>query len=68
MTDEVADGAEAADGAQIPREPDIDESGVDLAQIRQMLNLTPAERLSTIARFTGSLIALRSPDEARRSG
>ena len=62
MTDEVVDRAET------PREPDIDDNGVDLAQIRQMLDLMPAQRLSLIAQFAGSLLALRSPDEDRRSG
>ena len=35
-----------ADPAPVPCEPDIDENGVDLAQIREMLDRTPAERLS----------------------
>jgi hypothetical protein len=52
----------------VPCEPDIDENGVDRAQIRQMLDLTPAERLSMIAHFIGSLLAIRPPDESRRSG
>lgn len=47
------------------REPDIDENGVDLAQIRQMLDLTPAERLSMVFRFTGSLMASRLSDDER---
>jgi hypothetical protein len=49
-------------------EPDIDENGVDLAQIRAMLALTPAERLARVARFTSALIELRALNEKRRSG
>jgi len=51
---------EPADSARVPCEPDIDENGVDLAQIRQMLDLTPAERLSRIAEFMSSLLAIRA--------
>lgn len=51
-----------------PCEPDIDENGVDLAQIRAMLALTPAERLARVARFTSALIELRALNEKRRSG
>ncbi len=49
-----------ADSAVVPCEPDIDENGVDLAQIRQMLDLMPAERLSRIAEFRNSLHAIRA--------
>jgi hypothetical protein len=52
----------------IPSEPDVDENGVDLAQIRQMLDLTPAERLSTIVQFAQSLQQVQAQDENRRSG
>jgi hypothetical protein len=52
----------------IPSEPDVDENGVDLAQIRQMLDLTPAERLSMIVRFAQSLQQVQAQDENRRSG
>jgi len=48
--------------APIPREPDIDENGVDLAQIRAMLDLTPAERLEWVTGFTRSLLAARAED------
>ncbi len=34
-----------------PMEPDIDENGVDRAQIRQMLDLTPAQRLLVVQNF-----------------
>ena len=46
-----------------PREPDIDENGVDLAQVRAMLDLTPAERLSYAARFAATLLALRARND-----
>ena len=54
--------------ARDPCEPDIDENGVDLAQIRAMLDLTPAERLDRVARFTSALIELRARNETRGSG
>jgi hypothetical protein len=48
--------AQGMEHPQDPIEPDIDENGVDLAQIRRMLALTPAERLSLIVEFTNSLL------------
>jgi hypothetical protein len=51
-----------------PLEPDVDENGVDLAQIRAMLDLTPAERLDRVARFTSALVEIRALNEPRRSG
>ena len=54
MTDSVADPAGD------PGQPDIDENGVDLAQIRAMLDLTPAERLSRVTGFMSSLLAIRA--------
>lgn len=50
------------------REPDVDENGVDLAQIRAMLDLTPAERLAHVATFTSALLEIRALNETRRSG
>lgn len=44
------------------RAPDIDENGVDLAQVRAMLDLTPAERLERVFGFTRSLLAARDSD------
>jgi hypothetical protein len=38
----------------------MDENGVDLAQIRAMLDLTPAERLSRMTAFIESLLAIRA--------
>ena len=43
-----------------PVEPQIDENGVDLAQIRAMLALTPAERLLRVTAFLNSLMAIRA--------
>lgn len=58
MTDVLAD-------TELPCEPDIDENGVDRAQIREMLALTPAERLSMMAEFMSSLLAIRALNEGR---
>ena len=38
-------------------EPDLDENVVDLAQIRTMLDLEPAERLARVTEFMNSLLA-----------
>ena len=62
MTDEVAAVPPAS------CEPDIDENGVDLAQIRAMLDRTPRERLSLVAEFTNSLVAARARNGTRGSG
>ena len=40
--------------------PDFDENGVDLAQVRAMLDLTPAERLARVTGFLSSLLAVRA--------
>jgi hypothetical protein len=42
-----------------PCEPEIDENGVDRAQIRAMLDRTPAERLALVTEFMSSLVAIR---------
>ncbi len=49
-------------------EPDIDEGGVDLAQIRAMLDLEPAQRLARATEFMNSLIATRGRNGTRSSG
>ena len=54
--------------APVPCEPDIDENGIDLAQIRAMLDLTPAERLSRVATFVNALLEIRALNGNRRSG
>jgi hypothetical protein len=38
-----------------PAPPDIDENGVDRAQIRAMLALTPEERLAKVEEFVDSV-------------
>ena len=43
-----------------PAVPDIDENGVDRAQIRAMLALTPAERLKKAEDFLASVLEIRS--------
>ena len=48
-----------------PCEPDIDENGVDLAQIRQMLDLPPVERLLAIQGLVDSIVEIRSLNEPR---
>ena len=55
------------DQPPIPREPDIDENGVDLAQIRAMLDLSPAERLARMTAFMNALVALRDRNGGSRS-
>jgi hypothetical protein len=44
---------------EVPCEPDIDENGVDLAQIREMLDLTPAERMRVVENLADSLDRIR---------
>ena len=61
----MSDGAKAA---LDPCAPDLDENGVDLAQIRAMLDLTPAERLAQVASFASALLAIRERNDGTRSG
>ena len=49
----------------VPCEPDIDENGVDLAQIREMLDLTPAERLLVIENLADSIAQIRALNGSR---
>jgi hypothetical protein len=42
-----------------PSEPDIDSNGVDRAQIRAMLALTPEERLRQVEEFVESALEIR---------
>jgi len=53
------------DADQVPAEPDIDENGVDRAQIRAMLQLTPEERLLRVEEFIESIIEIRKLNEER---
>jgi hypothetical protein len=43
----------------VPAEPDIDDNGVDRAQIRQMLDLSPAERMLVIENLADSIAEIR---------
>lgn len=48
-----------------PADPDIDENGVDRAQIRAMLQLTPEERLLRVQEFIDSMLEIRDLNEER---
>jgi hypothetical protein len=50
---------EGSDSDLVPRAPDIDQNGVDRAQIREMLDLTPAERLLVIQNLADSIAEIR---------
>ncbi len=44
----------------VPDAPDIDENGVDRAQIRQMLRLSPEERLRRVEEYVDSVLEIRA--------
>jgi hypothetical protein len=46
-------------------QPEIDENGVDRAQIRAMLALTPEERLRRVEEFVASALEIRELNEKR---
>jgi hypothetical protein len=48
-----------------PAEPDIDANGVDRAQIRAMLALSPEERLRRVQEFVESALEIRELNGAR---
>lgn len=48
-----------------PTEPDIDENGVDRAQIRVMLALTPSERLRRVQAFVEAAMRIREANAQR---
>jgi hypothetical protein len=48
-----------------PIAPDIDESGVDRAQVRDMLRLTPEERLRRVEEFVESALEIRELNAPR---
>jgi len=48
----------------IPAAPDIDENGVDRAQIRAMLALSPEERLRMAEEFLESALKIRELNDA----
>jgi hypothetical protein len=43
----------------VPAAPDIDENGVDRAQIREMLRLSPEERLRRVEDYVESVLEIR---------
>ncbi len=43
--------------------PDIDEAGVDRAQIRAMLALSPEDRLRVVEEYVDSVLAIRTANE-----
>ena len=49
----------------VPVEPDLDDAGVDLAQIREMLDLTPAERLLVAQNLADSIAEIRALNGTR---
>ena len=51
--------------ADSPAAPDIDDNGVDRAQIRAMLELTPEERLRRVEEFVQSILEIRKVNEQR---
>lgn len=51
----------------LPRPTDVDENGVDLAQIRAMLDRKPGERLSFVTTFMNALVAIRDRNGIRGS-
>ena len=53
------------DEALAPAEPDIDENGVDRAQIRAMLALTPSERLRRVQAFVEAAMRIREANAQR---
>jgi hypothetical protein len=48
-----------------PYPPDIDENGVDRAQIRAMLALTPEERLRKVEEFVAAALEIRERNATR---
>lgn len=54
----------AADDGR-PAEPDIDANGVDRAQIRAMLALSPEQRLRRVEEFVEAALAIRELNAPR---
>ncbi len=50
---------ESLDEAHVPSAPDVDHSGVDRAQIRAMLALSPEERLAKVEAFVECALEIR---------
>jgi hypothetical protein len=56
-----------AEETPVPSEPEFDENGVDLGQIRNMLDVSPAERLTLATQFLNSLLEIRTRNGIRGS-
>jgi hypothetical protein len=56
---------EAAGPVSVPCDPGIDANGVDRAQIREMLALTPAERMLAVQKLADSIAEIRRLDGTR---
>jgi hypothetical protein len=54
-----------SDGPASPDAVDIDANGVDRAQIRAMLDLTPEQRLQRVGEFVDSILEIRGLNEER---
>jgi len=50
---------------QAAASPDIDDNGVDRAQIRAMLALTPLERIERVERFVEAVLEIRELNAPR---
>lgn len=54
-----------SDDDPAPRKPDVDDNGVDRAQIRAMLALSPEERLRRVEEFVEAALEIRELNAAR---
>ena len=51
--------------SQAPIQPTFDQNGIDREQIRQMLKLSPEERLRRVQEFVEAALELRELNEKR---
>jgi hypothetical protein len=65
MTDETRRGIDAPVEGGGVWTPDIDEDGVDRAQIRAMLALSPGERLKRVEEFVEAALEIRELNARR---
>jgi hypothetical protein len=57
--------ASPSDNPEAPAPPDIDDQGVDRGQIRDMLALTPEERLKRLEGFVTGILEIRALNAGR---
>lgn len=57
--------SQPTDESAVPRAADIDANGIDRAQIRAMLALTPEQRLLRVEEFVESVALIRGLNEER---